>query len=89
MLKEKLLYSPTCWSYARDDGSDGATPIEITNCCYADAMAHRKRGDIVRSFAGSPGTGYIDSCITRMDATGIYGVTVVSTVRELTAAEVV
>jgi hypothetical protein len=83
-MHERLLYRPTCWSF-----DDAGTPVEIQSEFYLEAVATKAPGDVVRSWAGAPGIGYTDDLITRIDATGVYGVTIQNTVRVLTAREVV
>lgn len=55
---------------------------------YEEYTRTRKVGDVVRAYAGAPGTGHVDHRITRIDDTGVYGVVVEDTIRELTPEEV-
>ena len=87
MRKERLMYPPTVLTYNRPD-SDGVTPVRIPYSLYAEALANRKVGDVIRSYAGAPGTGFIEEKITRIDASGVYGVTLATTIRELQPWEV-
>lgn len=90
MRKETLIYPPTVFSYNWPDGDPrhGKVGREISYSLYHDAMKHRSVGDVIRSFASAPGTGYIDQKITRMDDTGVYGYVIEDNVRELTRADV-
>lgn len=80
------LYPPTVITY--NDPSDGITPVEIPCTSYLEAVANQKVGDIIRHYAGAPGTGYVDYRITRIDKTGVYASIVRNTMRELQAWEV-
>ena len=61
---------------------------EVSNDQYILAMQNYKIGDKVRLFVSAPGIGHYDYQITRMDETGIWGIVVESTARELTPEEV-
>jgi hypothetical protein len=61
---------------------------EVVNECYITAMRDYHVGNKVQHWVSAPGTGYIEWLITRMDETGVWGVKLLSTVRELTIEEV-
>jgi hypothetical protein len=79
MAREKLIYPPKVV-----DGNGGRKDYD----CYLDAVKTKKVGDLVCAWAGAPGTGRHVQRITRIDATGVYGVTVENTIRELEPWEV-
>lgn len=81
-MRERRIYPPTVWTFNAPH-SDGKTPVEIPYSLYRHAIENHRVGDVIRSYASAPGTGYVDQKITRIDETGVYAVTVESTVREL------
>jgi hypothetical protein len=82
-MKEKKLVSPTVGRYDEND------VMQIVPSELLEEYSRTKRvGDTLCSFAGAPGTGRVIERITRMDATGIYGVVVENTMRELEPWEV-
>jgi hypothetical protein len=85
MAREKLMYSPTVFSFNEPGFPNGKI---VESEAYRETVRTKKVGDTVRSWAGAPGTGYIDQIITRIDSTGVYGIITRNTVRELTPEEV-
>lgn len=81
--REVLVYPPTCVRYVNGE------PKSVDYDCYVEAMDNRKVGDVVTAYAGAPGTGHISHRITRMDTSGVYGVVVENTMRELDPSEVI
>jgi len=87
MKKEKRIASRWVHSFNASDGSDGVTPVRKESHFYKEAQ-RLGVGSVIRSWAGAPGTGYVDERITRVTSRAVYGYTVTNTMRELTAAEV-
>jgi len=91
---EIKLYSPTVWSYNHLDQNGHALPghghvcREIPYSIYQETVKNRKVGDVIRSYAGAPGIGYVEHRITKIDETGVYAVEIENTVKELTADDV-
>jgi len=94
MTTERLLYPPTVFSYNWPERNGKPDPRHLKICreipyeCYLDAVKTRRVGDVIRSYASAPGTGYVEDRITRIDATGVYAIELTNTVRELTPEEV-
>jgi len=92
---EIKLYSPKVWSYNHLDQNGHALPghghfcREVPYSVYQDSVKNNKVGDIVRAHASSPGIGFVDHRITRIDETGVYAVEVNNTIRELTKEDVI
>lgn len=86
--RERLLYSPRVFDPNTPKARASGEPEEVDNELYLECVARRAVGEVVRSFAAAPGTGFWDYRITRIDATGVYAVEVACTVRELTISDV-
>lgn len=86
MAREKLMYPPRVMSFNDPAFPDGKM---VDYDIYHDAIKNRKIGDRITSWAGAPGTGFIEYIITRMDHTGVYGIIARNTIRELSPEEVV
>lgn len=84
---EKRIYPPTCWSYNGPDGPMDE-PVEKPYECYLHTVATKKVGDTLCAYAGAPGTGRVVHRITRIDETGVYGIVIENTIRELEPWEV-
>lgn len=84
-MQEKRILPPTVWQYDEPCGDEGQM---VPYALYDEVMRNRHVGDELTFYAGAPGTGSITHRITRMDETGVYGVVVSNTIRELTPAEV-
>lgn len=84
MEQEVLIATPVAYSFNEWDGSDGKTPVKIPCSFYGMYEV----GDITFSDAAAPGTGRIVHRVTRKDETGLYGVVVENTIREMEPWEV-
>lgn len=77
--EEEQIYPPKVFN---------AEGREIEYDLYNTTKAHKKIGDILMHWAGAPGTGYVKYQITRIDDTGVYGIEIENTIRELDPSEV-
>lgn len=83
MKSEELIHSSIVY---RHEG-DGCIPVP--NDLYTEGMKKLSVGQVLRQHVCTPGTGYIEYRITRLDETGIYGIEIENTIRELTVSEVI
>lgn len=82
-MAEELIYPPKVLRYDQH-GVGHIVDYEL----YAETIRTKKVGDLLVAYAGAPGTGRIVRQITRMSYSGIYGVTVEDSIRELEPWEV-
>lgn len=80
---EVLIYPPKVYHY------ENGKPVEVDYKLFTESRWSKKAGDKIVSFAAAPGCGRIVHQITRIDDTGIYGIEIENTIRELKPEEVI
>ena len=82
-MKIENIYPAKVYRYDEND-----KPVEVD---YELFQLHKNDpvGTLLFHDVAAPGTGTITKKITKIDKTGVYGITIKSTVRELTLADVI
>ena len=79
--EEECLYPPKVFD------PSVSMDYEVQNKIYLNAMQTKHVGDRVRHIVSSPGIGYVDYLITKMDETGVWAIKLLSTMQVLTIKE--
>lgn len=94
---EKNFASPHSYSFNHESDEmhscglkQGQSPPCRVPCSYYQTlMLRHKVGDLIVYRVDPPGTGRYEWRITRMDSTGVYGIIVFDSVRELEISDVI